>query len=79
VRIVPSVQQGDSNSSNTHGESVLRKFKKRINLFRNEKRSILKAKIYNQHDSKIVNLTELKIISKSKVQQASSVFNMEIL
>ena len=62
VLVVTSVQQGGS----THSESVLRVFKKRINLLRRDKYSTLKAEIYNQGDSKVVNLTEreLKIISK---------------
>jgi hypothetical protein len=62
VLVVTSVQQGGS----THSESVLRAFKKRINLLRRDKYSTLKAEIYNQGDSKVVNLTEreLKIISK---------------
>lgn len=62
VLVVTSVQQG----GNTHSESVLRAFKKRINLLRRDKYSTLKAEIYNQGDSKVVNLTEreLKIISK---------------
>jgi hypothetical protein len=62
VLVVTSVQQGDS----THSESVLRTFKKRINLLQRDKYSTLKAEIYNQGDSKVVNLTEreLKIISK---------------
>lgn len=62
VLVVTSVQQGCS----THSESVLQAFKKRINLLRRDKYSTLKAEIYNQGDSKVVNLTEreLKIISK---------------
>ena len=62
VLVVTSVQQGGS----THSESVLRAFKKRINLLRRDKYSTLKAEIYNQGDSKVVNLTEreLKITSK---------------
>jgi hypothetical protein len=62
VLVVTSVQQGGSRRS----ESVLRAFKKRINLLRKDKYSTLKAEIYNQGDSKVVNLTEreLKIISK---------------
>jgi DNA-directed RNA polymerase subunit RPC12/RpoP len=62
VLVVTSVQQGGS----THSESVLQAFKKRINLLRRDKYSTLKAEIYNQGDSKVVNLTEreLKIISK---------------
>jgi DNA-directed RNA polymerase subunit RPC12/RpoP len=63
VLVVTSVQR-EGNSS--HSESVLRAFKKRINLLQNDKYSTLKAEIYNQGDSKVVNLTEreLKIISK---------------
>ncbi|MDQ3881904.1 MAG: hypothetical protein M3249_01930 [Thermoproteota archaeon] len=63
VLVVTSVQQG---GGSTHSESVLRVFKKRINLLRRNKYSTLKAEIYNQGDSKVVNLTEreLKIISK---------------
>ena len=62
VLVVTSVQQGSSN----HSESALRAFKKRINLLQKDKYSTLKAEIYNQGDSKVVNLTEreLKIISK---------------
>jgi len=62
VLVVTSVQQG----SNSHSESALRAFKKRINLLQKDKYSTLKAEIYNQGDSKVVNLTEreLKIISK---------------
>jgi hypothetical protein len=63
VLVVTSVQR-EGNSS--HSESVLRAFKKRINLLQNDKYSTLKAEIYNQGDNKVVNLTEreLKIISK---------------
>jgi DNA-directed RNA polymerase subunit RPC12/RpoP len=63
VLVVTSVQQG---GGSTHSESVLRAFKKRINLLRKDKYSTLKAEIYNQGDSKVVNLTEreLKIVSK---------------
>jgi DNA-directed RNA polymerase subunit RPC12/RpoP len=62
VLVVTSVQQGSS----SHSESALRAFKKRINLLQKDKYSTLKAEIYNQGDSKVVNLTEreLKIISK---------------
>jgi Rad51 len=64
VLVVTSVQQGGSR----HSELIFRAFKKRINLLRNEKKhtDILKAEIYNQGDSKVVNLTEreLKIIPK---------------
>jgi hypothetical protein len=62
VLVVISVQQGSS----SHSESALRAFKKRINLLQKDKYSTLKAEIYNQGDSKVVNLTEreLKIISK---------------
>jgi hypothetical protein len=62
VLVVISVQQGSS----SHSESALRTFKKRINLLQKDKYSTLKAEIYNQGDSKVVNLTEreLKIISK---------------
>jgi DNA-directed RNA polymerase subunit RPC12/RpoP len=64
VLVVTSVQREGNGSS--HSESVLRAFKKRINLLQNDKYSTLKAEIYNQGDSKVVNLTEreLKIISK---------------
>ena len=64
VLVVTSVQQQGSSSS--HSESALRAFKKRINLLQKDKYSTLKAEIYNQGDSKVVNLTEreLKIISK---------------
>jgi hypothetical protein len=64
VLVVTSVQQGGNNSR--HSESILRAFKKRINLTRKDKCNALKAEIYNQGDSKVVNLTEreLKIISK---------------
>ncbi len=63
VLVVTSVQQG---GVSRHSESVLREFKKHINLLRKDKYSTLKAEIYNQGDSKVVNLTEreLKIISK---------------
>jgi DNA-directed RNA polymerase subunit RPC12/RpoP len=63
VLVVISVQQEGSSS---HSESALRVFKKRINLLQKDKYSTLKAEIYNQGDSKVVNLTEreLKIISK---------------
>jgi DNA-directed RNA polymerase subunit RPC12/RpoP len=63
VLVVISVQQEGSSS---HSESALRAFKKRINLLQKDKYSTLKAEIYNQGDSKVVNLTEreLKIISK---------------
>ena len=62
VLVVTSVQQGSS----SHSKSALRAFKKRINLLQRDKYSMLKAEIYNQGDSKVVNLTEreLKIISK---------------
>ena len=61
VLIVTSIQQEDKRS-----EPVLRAFKKRINLLQKEKQGTLKAEIYNQGDSKVVNLTEreLKIIPK---------------
>lgn len=61
VLVVTSVQQGGR-----HSELVLRAFKKRINLLKEEKHGTLKAEIYNQGDSKVVNLTErqLKIIPK---------------
>jgi DNA-directed RNA polymerase subunit RPC12/RpoP len=64
VLVVTSVQQGGNSSR--HSESILRAFKKRINLIRKDKCNTLKAEIYNQGDSKVVNLTEreLKIISK---------------
>lgn len=64
VLVVTSVQQGGNSSR--HSESILRAFKKRINLIRKDKCNALKAEIYNQGDSKVVNLTEreLKIISK---------------
>ncbi|MDQ3835448.1 MAG: hypothetical protein M3270_00730 [Thermoproteota archaeon] len=64
VLVVTSVQQVDNNK---HSESILRAFKKRINLLlQKEKYRILKAEIYNQGNSKVVNLTEreLKIIPK---------------
>ena len=62
VLVVTSVQQGSS----SHSKSALRAFKKRINLLQRDKYSALKAEIYNQGDSKVVNLTEreIKIISK---------------
>jgi len=62
VLVVTSVQQGSS----SHSKSALRAFKKRINLLQRDKYSTLKAEIYNQGDSKVVNLTEreIKIISK---------------
>ncbi|MFL6525543.1 MAG: hypothetical protein ACJ70Q_05305 [Nitrososphaera sp.] len=63
VLVVTSVQQGGSNKH----ESILQAFKKRISLLlQKEKYRILKAEIYNQGNSKVVNLTEreLKIISK---------------
>jgi hypothetical protein len=61
VLVVTSVQQGGR-----HSEPVLRAFKKRINLLQKENHDTLKAEIYNQGDSKVVNLTErdLKIILK---------------
>lgn len=61
VLVVTSVQQG----GNRHSEPVLRLFKKRINLEK-KKHGTLKAEIYNQGDSKVVNLTEreLRIISR---------------
>jgi len=61
VLVVTSVQQGGR-----HSDLVLCAFKKRINLLQNEKQGTLKAEIYNQGDSKVVNLTErdLKIIPK---------------
>jgi hypothetical protein len=61
VLIVTSIQQEDK-----HSEPVLRAFKKRINLLQKEKHGTLKAEIYNQGDSKVVNLAEreLKIIPK---------------
>ena len=61
VLIVTSIQQ-----EGKHSEPVLRAFKKRINLLQKEKHGTLKAEIYNQGDSKVVNLTErdLKIIPK---------------
>jgi hypothetical protein len=61
VLVVTSVQQGGR-----HSEPVLRAFKKRINLLQKENHDTLKAEIYNQGDSKVVNLTErdLKIIPK---------------
>ncbi|MFL6484552.1 MAG: hypothetical protein ACJ70Z_07560 [Nitrososphaera sp.] len=63
VLVVTSVQQGGSNKH----ESILQAFKKRISLLlQKEKYRILKAEIYNQGNSKVVNLTEreLKIISE---------------
>jgi DNA-directed RNA polymerase subunit RPC12/RpoP len=61
VLVVTSIQQGGR-----HSEPVLRAFKKRINLLQKENHGTLKAEIYNQGDSKVVNLIErdLKIISK---------------
>ncbi len=61
VLIVTSIQQ-----EGKHSEPILRAFKKRINLLQKEKHGTLKAEIYNQGDSKVVNLTEreLKIIPK---------------
>lgn len=61
VLIVTSIQCGGM-----YSELVLRAFKKRINLLQKEKHSTLKAEIYNQGDSRVVNLTErdLKIIHK---------------
>jgi hypothetical protein len=58
--VVTSVQ------GSRHSEPVLSTFKKRINLVQKEKQGTLKAEIYNQGDSKFVNLTEreLKIIPK---------------
>lgn len=63
VLVLTSVQQGDNSR---YAESVLRAFKKRVNLIREDKYSALKAEIYNQGDCKVVTLTEreLKIISK---------------
>ncbi len=64
VLVVTSIQQGHNNK---HSESILQVFKKRINILReNEKYKIPKAEIYNQGNSKVVNLTEreLKITSK---------------
>jgi hypothetical protein len=62
VLVVTSVQQGGR-----HSDLVLCAFKKRINLLQNEKQGTLKAEIYNQGDSKVVNLTEreFKIIPKT--------------
>jgi hypothetical protein len=59
--VVTSVGQEGSRNS----ERVLHTFKKRINLVQ-EKHGTLKAEIYDQGDSKVVNLTEreLKIIPK---------------
>jgi DNA-directed RNA polymerase subunit RPC12/RpoP len=61
VLVVTSVQQ-----RGRHSEPVLRAFKKRINLLQNENHGTLKAEIYNQGYSKVVNLTErdLNIIPK---------------
>jgi hypothetical protein len=61
VLVITSVQQ-----RGRHSEPVLRAFKKRINLLQKENYGILKAEIYNQGDSKVVNLTErdLNIIPK---------------
>jgi DNA-directed RNA polymerase subunit RPC12/RpoP len=61
VLVVTSVQQGGR-----HSEPILRAFKKRINLLQKEKHGTLKTEIYNQGDSKVVNLAEreLKIIPK---------------
>lgn len=62
VLIITSIQHGSM-----HSELVLRAFKKRINLLQKEKHSnTLKAEIYNQGDSRVVNLTEreLRIIPK---------------
>ena len=61
VLVITSVQQ-----RGRHSEPVLRAFKKRINLLQNENHGTLKAEIYNQGDSKVINLTErdLKIIPK---------------
>jgi hypothetical protein len=61
VLVVTSIQQGGR-----HSEPVLRAFKKRINLLQKENHGTLKAEIYNQGDSKVVNLIErdLKIIPK---------------
>jgi DNA-directed RNA polymerase subunit RPC12/RpoP len=62
VLVVTSVRQGGR-----YSESVLRAFKKRINLLqKEEKHGTLKVEIYDQGDSKVVNLTEreLKIIPK---------------
>jgi hypothetical protein len=62
VLVVTSVQQGGR-----HSDLVLCAFKKRINLLQNEKQGTLKAEIYNQGDSKVVNLTEreFRIIPKT--------------
>lgn len=61
VLVVSSVQQGGR-----YSELVLRAIKKRINLLQKEGHGTLKAEIYNQGDSRVVNLTErdLKIIPK---------------
>lgn len=61
VLVVTSIQQGGR-----YSEPVLSAFKKRINLLQKENHGTLKAEIYNQGDSKVVNLTErdLKIIPK---------------
>jgi hypothetical protein len=61
VLVVTSIQQ-----RGRHSEPVLRAFKKRINLLQKENQGTLKAEIYNQGDSKVINLTErdLKIIPK---------------
>jgi DNA-directed RNA polymerase subunit RPC12/RpoP len=65
VLVITSVQEGGGK----HSEPVLCTFKKRIHLVQQEgggKHRNLKAELYNQGDSKIVNLTgrELKIIPK---------------
>jgi hypothetical protein len=77
ILFITSAQQG---SSSSHSESVLRAFKKRINLLQKDKYSTLKAEIYNQGDSKVVNLTEreLKIICKKYVLQVYPRVNREI-
>jgi hypothetical protein len=58
--VVISVEQGGR-----HSERVLHTFKKRINLVQG-KHGTLKAEIYNQGDSRVVNLAgrELEIIPK---------------
>jgi DNA-directed RNA polymerase subunit RPC12/RpoP len=67
VLVITSVQQGEGGR---HSEPVLCTFKKRIHLVQQKegggKHGNLRAELYNQGDSKIVNLTEreLKIISK---------------
>jgi hypothetical protein len=62
VVVVTSVELGGRLS-----EPVLCTFKKRIQLVQKEKHGNLKVELYNQGDSKVVNLTEreLKIIPKN--------------